>query len=521
MDNLERRSLITRNLDTETAVYRVFDSQLRREMCLKVIGFPSFEAAAKGIAEANTQLRFKSPYICQIHTCQLKEKENQSFELEIEMELLDHDGREAINQRKGQAWSEEELLEMLRKLVSALAQGQRNKLSHRDIKTANILFSRENEVKLADFGNAKWIQGRTLEAQTLAGTQGYLSPLLLDFYYASMRNPEANQIQHNVYKSDVYALGVTFICFAKLLRSPPNPPFTSLLQTLTDYPRLAPLLMKMTEAEESNRPDFLELEQILGSMPAVPEIDVERPLAIDIKKTIKPAPIVPAPIPLCCQCGNLPDSTDWQARLSPEVKQWYAQVLGSLCSLQCLERYSQQYMMIPQRCLISPDHSFLKDMSWKKDSEIEGNSYAYLLNSICSKDCWDRMHAGLQSGELTACIYCKNILLVTSDLPRLECGHCFCSSNCLGAFLLNATQRFTVKVSLICPQDRTAISPLHVSLLLRSYLTNVDLGIYSWYCMYDLVQEEVYQLPCRLHYCCRGCLSHFIANGRICYYCRT
>jgi serine/threonine protein kinase len=520
MDNLERVELITCNLDTETAVYRVFDPQLKREMCLKCIGYASLEAAAKGISEANTQLRFKSPYVCQIHDFQLKEKEDKC-ELEIEMELLDHDGREAINLRKGQPWSEEKLLEMLRKLVSALAQGQRNSLSHRDIKTANILFGQENEVKLADFGNAKWVQGKTLAAQTFAGTLGYLSPLLLDFYYQFMRNPENKHLQHNVYKSDVYALGVTFLCFAKLLRNPPSPPFTSLLQTLTDYPRLAPLLTQMTEAEESNRPDFLELEQALGSAPAVDQLAVERPLDIDIKKTIRPAPILQAPVPLCCQCGNLPDSTDWQSELSPEVKQWYAQVLGSLCSLQCLERYSQQFMMIPQRCLISPDHSFLKDMGWKQDSEVTGSYYAYLLKSICSKACWDRTLAGLQSGELTACIYCKNIMLVTNALPRLECGHCFCSSDCLGAFLQDATQRFTVKVSLICPQDRTAISPQHVSLLLKTYLTNADLGIYSWYCMYDLVQEGLYRLPCGLHYCCRECLKHFIANGRICYYCGT
>lgn len=411
MDALEILELITCNKDTETKVFRVFDPRLQRKMCLKRIAYPSIEAASTGLKEVNNQMRFKSPHICEIHDFQFKE-ENGEFQLEVEMELLKCDGRDAIAERKGQAWSEEELLDMLQKLVSALAEGQRHGLSHRDIKTANILFSEENHAKLADFGCSKWAPGQTIAPHTLVGSTGFLSPILFDSYY---RSQQQDRPVHDVHKSDVYALGVTFLCFAKLLRKPPSPPFTSLLQSLAAYPRLASILTQMTEAEESRRPNFLELEQAIGSLPDFTQIDPENPLNIDARKTIRPAPIVPVPALLCIQCREVPGTAEWQARLSPEVKQYYAGILGSLCSQQCLDLYSQHFLMTPQRCLVSSSHSFLRDMAWKQDADVVESPYAYQLNSICSRECWDRLLAGLRSGELTVCLYCQNIVLVTSS----------------------------------------------------------------------------------------------------------
>jgi len=69
------------------------------------------------------------------------------------------------------------------------------KVLHRDIKTANILLTAENEVKLADFGVARKMDNTLDNANTQCGTPFYLSP-------------ELAKAQPYDYKSDIWSLGV-------------------------------------------------------------------------------------------------------------------------------------------------------------------------------------------------------------------------------------------------------------------------------------------------------------------------
>jgi serine/threonine protein kinase len=258
MDELEGWELISRNFDTGTEVYKVFDPQLQQMMCVKRQYFQSFTEATEGLSEPNNQLRLKDAHVCQIHAFQTRKIEER-WALEIEMELLDCNGREAIQRRRGVSWSEEELLDMLKALVRVLAMGQICKISHRDIKPTNILFDKNSVMKLADFSSSKWGEEQTTAPQIIQGTVGFISPLLFSCFLNYIL-VGSYTLLHHVYKSDVYSLGVSFICFAKLLTTPPSRPFN--LQ-LPEYPRLASLLTRMTENEESQRPDFIELEELL------------------------------------------------------------------------------------------------------------------------------------------------------------------------------------------------------------------------------------------------------------------
>lgn len=64
MDKLEGWDLITRNTDSETELYRVFDPQLQQTMCVKRLYFHSLENTTKGSSEVKNQMRIKSPNVC-------------------------------------------------------------------------------------------------------------------------------------------------------------------------------------------------------------------------------------------------------------------------------------------------------------------------------------------------------------------------------------------------------------------------------------------------------------------------
>jgi len=72
-----------------------------------------------------------------------------------------------------------------------------NKIIHRDIKTANLFFTRERIVKIMDFGLAKMIEEVRKGATMISGTPYYMAP----------EQALGENVDH---RADLYALGVTF-----------------------------------------------------------------------------------------------------------------------------------------------------------------------------------------------------------------------------------------------------------------------------------------------------------------------
>lgn len=90
------------------------------------------------------------------------------------------------------------------------------KISHRDIKPKNLLLLDSN-LKVGDFGVAKFCSSAldNSELHTLIGTREYLSPVLAA---AMLQQAGAGgDVQHDLEKSDVFSLGITFLQLTLLL----------------------------------------------------------------------------------------------------------------------------------------------------------------------------------------------------------------------------------------------------------------------------------------------------------------
>ena len=170
-------------------------------------------------------------------------------------------------------YTEGELLNILTQLVSALSFLQSQGVSHRDIKPQNVLIFKNQVYKIADFGEAKQITkiGQNRQINTLRGTELYMSPLLFNGLKTNQLD-----IKHNLFKSDVYSLGLC-ILFAstltvnsiyeirKLIDMKSVRSF--LVRVLKDKYSVAfiTLLGDMLEINERVRPDFLQLKARLGT----------------------------------------------------------------------------------------------------------------------------------------------------------------------------------------------------------------------------------------------------------------
>ena len=182
-------------------------------------------------------------------------------ELDMEQELI-------IRNKYMKYYSERELTNVLCQLIIACAQMQKNKIAHRDIKPQNILIL-NGLYKLCDFGEAKLFNKGEVIVQRIRGSELYMSPIL----FFGMKN-KFEHVKHNVYKSDVFSLGLSILLAGSL-----NYDSICRIRELTNMEKIKNIIMyylskrysntfisfllRMLEVDESKRPDFLQLERLL------------------------------------------------------------------------------------------------------------------------------------------------------------------------------------------------------------------------------------------------------------------
>lgn len=174
-------------------VYRSLDMTLLREVAVKLMkkellndpkALEDFYREARSCASLNhTNI---------IHIYTFDEWEGERY---LVMELADRGSLDTRIEKQTRV-AELEVLDIGIKIASALDLALKHNLLHRDIKPGNILFDRDHEPKLVDFGLA-----RTTDAEPESLTETHGTP-----YYVA---PEKIQREKETFLSDMYSLGCT------------------------------------------------------------------------------------------------------------------------------------------------------------------------------------------------------------------------------------------------------------------------------------------------------------------------
>ena len=168
------------------------------------------------------------PNILQFYGYYFYETPHNTFKLGIVCEYINEqnnleaiyrrrESKSIINLKKAQYWSEDDMIKMCYSMTDALAFLQHIGICHRDIKPANLFLMDNSEIKVIDFGESKDYflddenEGGTMA--TIRGTPQYLSPIL---WKAHMLTPGTRQVEHNIYKSDVFSAGLVLFQLASI-----------------------------------------------------------------------------------------------------------------------------------------------------------------------------------------------------------------------------------------------------------------------------------------------------------------
>ena len=208
--------------------------------------------------------------------------EEKNFVIYALMDLAESDWEKEIRKRKElyKYYKEQELILILKQLVSALSFLQKRNIAHRDIKLENILlfpnktnyknnFELDKIYKIGDFGEAKNKIKYSVILNTIRGTDYYMSPELLEGI-----NKQKDFIKNNPHKSDVFSLGCCMMIAATLnyeiistIRNPKNQvELNKVVKNVLEKrysKKFSDLITKMLVINENNRIDFINLEKVI------------------------------------------------------------------------------------------------------------------------------------------------------------------------------------------------------------------------------------------------------------------
>ncbi len=154
-------------------VYKAEDTKLKRIVALKFLSAITLgnEEKNRFHREAQAAAALNHPNICTIH--EIDEVDGQMF---IAMEYLE--GQNLREKIEAGPLKIAEAIKLATQIAEGLQAAHEKGITHRDIKSANIMITEKGQAKIMDFGLAKLARGGTMLTKegTTMGTAAYMSP---------------------------------------------------------------------------------------------------------------------------------------------------------------------------------------------------------------------------------------------------------------------------------------------------------------------------------------------------------
>ncbi len=174
-------------------VYKAVDSVLDRPVAFKVLPDAlkdNPQALKNFLREAKSAAKLNHPNIVTVYDA--GEQQGRYY---IAMEYVDGTTLKEIVQRRGMI-APRGVIHVALQMCEALRYAHSQKVVHRDIKTANAMWTRDKQAKIMDFGLAKVVEEVRNHTTLVSGTPYYMSP----------EQTLGKNVDH---RTDLYSLGVT------------------------------------------------------------------------------------------------------------------------------------------------------------------------------------------------------------------------------------------------------------------------------------------------------------------------
>lgn len=155
-------------------VYRARSNKTGQEVAVKMIDKKMMKAVsmnARVKKEVEIHSRLKHPSILELYN--FFEDNNYVY---LVLEMCHNGELQRYLRTQAQPFSEEAARRIMRQIVEGILYLHSHGILHRDLSLSNLLLTKNNDVKIADFGLATQLQGPEEKHFTMCGTPNYISP---------------------------------------------------------------------------------------------------------------------------------------------------------------------------------------------------------------------------------------------------------------------------------------------------------------------------------------------------------
>jgi serine/threonine protein kinase len=273
-----------------TKVFKVKHIKTQKQYVLKEVEARNLDKLNEYKEEAVQLSRVQNhPNILQFYGYYFYETPHNTFKLGIISELITNDSNLELIYRKREKsrifWTEPQLLQMIYSMIDAFSYLEYIGICHRDIKPTNLFLMDNYQIKVIDFGESKESFDEEDEDHTtmatIRGTPQYLSPILWEAHVIT----QAKQVEHNVFKSDVFSAGLVLFQMAAMMdvsgfnQKTSNVDGEKLIReglrmiSKRYSNNIIEILGKMLQFNEDKRPNFIELGKFIAGNDFVPRTD--------------------------------------------------------------------------------------------------------------------------------------------------------------------------------------------------------------------------------------------------------
>ena len=184
-----------------SSIYKAYNKYSKELVAVKEISLETLNKYEKSIKnETDIMKKLNHPYIVKLYDTIIDESTDNVY---LIMEYMGRgDFSKYLNRRP---LKEKYALKYLKQIAQAMKYLLDNNIIHRDLKPQNILISDTGNIKLTDFGFARYFD-KDIMIQTICGSPLYMAPEII-------KNKKYD------YKSDLWSIGVIF--YEMLMGEPP------------------------------------------------------------------------------------------------------------------------------------------------------------------------------------------------------------------------------------------------------------------------------------------------------------